>query len=498
MRNRAASPPTARAAAKSPFPRAFASLLVGAAVLPGAALAAPGDHIRVGKSGELVPTLTLLGVYRTNNYLTPGSTFGDGPDDAAVSGMHLSVRPGIQLELESRPIEIGFRVGYEARKYFAEELQNLDRFRNVNAGLSLSILPQGVVGVDIDTGVVVTGRETEAVNSQDAYLQQTVSRNTLMLAVRPGNALEVRGGGAFEVRDINVPPDFVQTDGQPSANLNNQAGYGFVADLTWKFLPKTAVVANFERQTNRWESNSIAATGAGAGEFGIETDPVNGGFQACVEGDANGLDDCFLPVPNSVFTTFEAGIRGRFTEKLVLGVIGGFTRANFDSTSVSSPQENTQMVETDDPAKCNEPNGGDTDGVNDDRIGFPCAFSGSVEIAYDMLEEHRLKLGVAREAQPVFFTNYLDLTRYYIGYDGTFADRHRVRASAEFNNQDYRGQVTRDDLWYRARADVGWGITNWLTIDSGIWYTGRRSADGANPEIEYDDVNVHAGVTLTY
>jgi len=471
-------------------------MVVGALALStNVALAGAGDHIRFGNGGEFTPSLSIAGVYRTNNYLTVGSSFGDSDDDANVGGMHLNVRPNLALELESHAVILGVDAGYEMRKYFQEELTNLDRFRNVNGQIQLVLLPKAVVGFKLNSGIVISGRETEAVNSQDAYLQQLVSRNQATLTVRPGDAMEIDVGGSFELRTIKVPEGFATVDGAPTANLNSRASSGVVSTFNWQFLPKTAVVAGFERFNSRWESNAIAASGEGVGTFAIE--PGGAGFVMCDPSDAaTGADDCFLPVPNGVFTSFNTGIRGRFTPRLVLGAVVGFTRATFDASTVEAPVSGVGMTEVEDIDKCGSKD--DADGVNDDLVGFPCMLNGNVEIGYEVREGHVFTVGFLREAQPVFFTNYLNLNRYYVGYGGTVADRHRLSVGLDVNQQDYRGQVTRDDLWFRARTDVAWGIQKWLTIDTGVGYTGRRSVGGEFPEIEYDDINVHAGLTVEY
>lgn len=469
-----------------------------------AAEAGAGDHVRFGTGGEFTPTLSIAGVYRTNNYLTVGERFGDGPDDATVGGTHLNVRPQLGVSWKSKSLEAGLDAGYDFRKYFRQELTNLDRFRNYDARMRFNILPEAVVGVKLDSGIVVTGRETEAVNSDDALLQQLVWRNTGTLTVRPGNAMELDVGGVWESRAIQVPEGFVQNPGQaPTANLNARTTGGLLSTFNWQFLPKTAIVANFERVTSRWESNEIAASGQGVGDFAIEAD--NGSFIMCDPFDGQGSADCFLPVPDGVFTSFEAGIRGRFTEKVVIGAILGFTRATFDSTTVAGPVIDAEtgdligteaMTETEDTIGCGDRD--QADGVNDDLRGFPCALNGNFEVRYDLHKNHKLTVGFLRDTQPVFFTNYLNLNRYYVGYTGRFADRHAVSLNFDVNQQYYRGQVVRDDLWFRTRGDVAWGLQKWLFVDTGVWYTARRSADGNYSDIEYDDVNFHAGLTLTY
>ncbi len=483
-------------------------VLGGMSLFSSAAAAEAGDHIRLGSGGEFVPSLSIAGVYRTNNYLTVGSRVSDDPDDAAVGGMHLNVRPQIALDFKSRAIEVGLNGGYDLRKYFQRgdgsdqdvDLTNLDRYRNFDAGLSLGILPEAVVGVNLDTGAQLVGRETEAVNSDDALLQQLVTRTLGTLAIRPGNAMQLDVGGVFETRSIKVPEGFAQQESDaPAANLNARTGAGIVSTFNWEFLPKTAFVADFERMYSRWDSNEIAASGPGVGDFAIRAS--DDGFVPC---DASAGEDCFLPVPDGVFTTFNAGLRGRFTKKLVLGVVGGFTRATFDAGTVEAPllNENGEaagtrpMVDVDDSVKCGDR--GAADGVNDELVGFPCSLNANVELRYDIRKNHRLTTGFLRETQPVFFTNYLNLNRIYVGYMGRLADRHTVNLSFDANRQNYRGQVNRDDWWYRARTDVGWGVQKWLVIDTGVWYTGRRSVNGEYGDVEYDDFNIHAGLTLTY
>jgi hypothetical protein len=324
-----------------------------------------------------------------------------------------------------------------------------------------------------------------------------------MLAIRPGNAMELDVGGVFENRVIKVPEGFaLLDDGSPTANLNERTSAGLISTFNWQFLPKTAIVAGFERFNSTWDSNTIAASGDGVGDFAIQ--PQDGTFVMCDPFDAAGATDCFLPVPNGVFTSFDAGIRGRFTEKLIIGAVLGFTRADFDSTTVEVPftdpdtgaESSLQMREDGSDDKCGDRNS--ADGVNDDLRGFPCSLNGNFEIRYDIRKNHKLTVGFLRDTQPVFFTNYLNLNRYYIGYTGRFADRHAASLNFDVNQQFYRGQVVRDDLWYRVRGDIGWGVQKWLIIDTGVWYTARRTADGAYGSIEYDDVNIHAGITLTY
>ena len=138
------------------------------------------------------------------------------------------------------------------------------------------------------------------------------------------------------------------------------------------------------------------------------------------------------------------------------------------------------------------------DDATEDLSSFPCGFRGNVEIGYDASENHRFTLGYLRDYKDVFFTNYVAMNRYYLFYRGGFADILELQLGGELNQQAYRGEVTRNDNWFRIRSDLVISPTPFLDVTPGVWYTGRRSADGQVADIEYDDINAHLALTFTY
>ena len=444
----------------------LAGLVLGASALgPLAARAEPGDHIRFGEA-ELTPSLTLLTSWRSNNYLTPGEIAANDAGEAerfrVRSGGFFTVTPAVRFKLNAEYVQHKLDANWEGRKYYAEELSNLDRFRNFGANSKLVILPRGVVGVKLNNSIFASGRETEAVNSEDAYITQVLSANRGSITVRPGSSMELDLGGLVNLTDFNVPPGF--GIGSDAASLNTRLGVGAFYDFQWRFLPKTAIVSSLEYEAFDWENNEVRSVAPGT-----------------VSADGT------LLVPDGRRLLIEAGLRGRFTERVIIGAVLGYTWMDYDATSVGLPDAK-------DTAGCDTP----SNPVTDDLNGLPCALSGNFEVGYDISEVQRLKVGFLRQHLDVFFANYVSMNRYYLGYEGDIGDRLSLVASVDANRQSYRGGTLREDLWFRSRLDSTVHLTGWFDLTAGVWYTGRRDAEGVNSDVEYDDFNVHGGVVFTY
>lgn len=423
-------------------------------------LAAPGDHVRFGNA-ELVPSVGFLGTWRSNNYLSPGVVAAGNSSELREQyrvrpGFNLSISPSLGLTVDGNRVKYSLRAGWEGRKYFSEELANLDRWRNTNIRSQLVALPKSVVGVKLGNSLVISGREADAVNSEDAYITQLQNDNRASLTIRPGSSMELDVGGLFNVRDYKVPPGFI---GGNSANLNNRLGYGAFGDFRWRFLPKTAVVAKFEYEKFDWDKQVVATSADGRTDSGPVIDIYDGDT-----------------------ISFEGGLRGRFTDRLVLGAVIGYTAIRYDS-----PVQDTGGCE--DPA---------SDGSSADLNGFPCALTGNAEIGFDITERQRLRVGFLREHMDVFFSNYLSMNRYYIAYSGDYGKYVSLKLVGDYSLQGYHGDVAREDHWYRLRGDVVAHANAWLDFSFGTWYTGRRVTDPRWATSEYDDVNVHVGAQFTY
>lgn len=446
------------------------------------AAADPGDHIKVA-GGELTPSVSLMTTWRSNNYLTPGAAFSSEDRYRAIPGFSLQVSPALKLKTRSRYLHVDAGAIYDARKYFSEELSNLDRFKNVNLGLGTVILPESVVGAKIGSTYRITGRETEAVNSDDAYLQQTMSRTQASLTVRPGSSMEIDVGGIFDIKDIDTPQP---VDGNQQYSLNSSAGYGVLGTLSWKFFPKTALVASFERSTFSWDNNTNVLYDRADGP--VDTSRYPGVLPFVIESDGKGV----LYVPDGKLLHADGGIRGRFTDKLIIGAVLGFTRIIYDDALDGSFNKEDRAT------GCDVPKRGTQAAVEDDLVGFPCTLTGNFEVGYDITKDQRVTLGYLREHQDVFFTNYVTMNRTYLNYAGKVANRLQPAVGFEYNEQSYQGQVQRTDGWFRLRADLTWKAVPWMDLTGGTWYTGRRSIGGDFPEVEYDDVNIHMGAVFSY
>jgi hypothetical protein len=422
------------------------------------AQAAPGDHVRFG-SAEFTPSLTLGATWRSNNYLSPGIIAAQSPQEedkfAVRPGTHLTVIPAIALDVDASRVKYGLTAFWEGRKFLKPELSNLDRWRNSGLRSQLAILPQAVVGVKLENGFNITGREADAVNSEDAYISQLTSANRLALTIRPGASMEIDVGGLFNAQRYDVPPGYL---GGANANLNNRLGYGAYSDFRWRFLPKTAIVARAEYERFDWAEQEVATNADGNTEVGGTIDVYDG--------------SSFL---------VEGGLRGRFTERLVIGAVVGYTGLYYQAP-------------TEDTGGCSDP----SDGSSADLNGFPCALHGNVEVAVDITERQRIRTGYLRQHQDVFFTNYVTMDRVYLGYNGNYGKYVSLNLMGDYALQAYKGDVLRDDNWFRIRSDVTTHATAWMDVGVGVWYTGRRALDAAFATSEYDDVNVHGTIKVFY
>ncbi|NOY24601.1 MAG: hypothetical protein GXP62_01895, partial [Oligoflexia bacterium] len=264
----------------------------------------PGIH---AGNTVIVPSLTLLGTYRTNVYLQEGPAGGGLP---VIPGFAISANPGVEVTFDSTQARFKLNADYLARKYLSKEISNLDRFKDFRIGAKLDLLPSKVVGVRLNNQFMLMGRETEAYYAEDAYLTET--RNTALgqLMIRPGSSLELGLGGTVDLTDYDAPES---TNYLRTPNLNNRISYGPRIDGKWKFLPKTAVVAGYESSWVYWDNNFLDTRGTGPGREDV--------------GD-------YLGMPDSKTWRGFLGLRGRFTSKTVLNLTLGYGQAIYDENSV--------------------------------------------------------------------------------------------------------------------------------------------------------------------
>jgi len=425
------------------------------------AWAGPGDHIRAGNA-EIVPSLELRTVRRSNVYLTEGtSTDADGATVGTEeqSGTALRIHPSLTIGIDGDDTTLDFSVDYNAVKYLEEVHTNLDRYKDVELGLGFRTLNNAPVGLKLNERFNISGREMEAEYATDAYINHIMNHTSGRISLRPGSSLEVDVGAhyAYDKYDVSAGSG---REGSPG--LNSRVGYGPVADLKWRFFPKTAIVGSFSQTSFTWENNLVDTRGDGL----TETD----------FGDS-------LGIPNGSEWRTTLGLRGRFTEKLVLGLIGGYGQMDYDESSVTG-----QAVE----------GSASEQGYDRDLKGFPEGVIAIVELGYHPAERQSVTMGYRKAFQDVYFTNFVDFHNVFLRYEGMFADRVGAKVNLGYRFEQYLGEVSRDDHLVNIKTDLAYRATKFLDVTAGVGWKQRGSADGDHPDIEYDDTVISLGLTATY
>ena len=444
------------------LPTAMRTLLLGCplGILGGAvgeAHAEAGDHIRIGDA-EVVPSIDIRGMYRTNVYLSEGqTTTADGATRGAKeqSGTSLRIHPGVTIGLESDSTTLDFNLDYQAVNYIEEKHSNLDRYKDFETGLRLNAMKESAVGLKLDQRFHITGRETEATYATSAYINHLMNSSTAKLSLRPGSSLEIDVGGSYNFDKYDVSGDSSQA-GSPA--LNSRKAYGPGVDLKWAFFPKTSIVASYTRTWFDWENNLVDTKGDGIdiAEFG-ET----------------------LGIPDGSEWRTTLGLRGRLTEKVVLGLIAGYGEMTYDESSVPATPVPSERFDR-------------------DLSGFPGGLLSIVEIGYHATEDHVYTIGYRKAYQDVYFTNYVDFHNAFFRYEGLYGDRVGVKANFGYRYEQYLGEVNRDDHLINAGLDLSYRATKFLDIGGNVKWVQRGSADGLHADVEYDDVTVGIGLTATY
>lgn len=431
--------------------------LLCAWALPGIASAQPGDHVRIGDA-ELVPKLVLGSHYRTNVYLMEADT---------RSGFALLVQPSANLKLDGQDVKLDLGAGYKMRKYLDKDLANLDRFRDGNFDLGLNLLPKSVIGFNLDEEFVSSSRESEAWYSDTSALI-THLRNDLSggVAYHPGGALEAQAGGHFVFDDYNVPEG---ANLERDQNYNARLAYGPKGEFKWRFFPRTALLLKASFDWFKWNNNLVniqSAQGQSTTEYGS-----------------------YLGIPDGTMFELMGGVRGRFTERIAIGLLVGYNTANYDEQTVLDDGATGATVTGSDVDPIADGFGKDAEGL--DKLALAANFG------YDLSETHKVAIGFDRGLRDSYFTNYMVHNYVYLRYSVLIGTRLGFGAEGGYRYEAFNGEVTRNDHVVRTRGNLTYAATEWLAVGGGVWWDRRASSDGL-AEIEYDDVNVNLALTFTY
>ncbi len=425
------------------------------------AWAGPGDHIRAGNA-EIIPAVEFRVVRRSNLYLTEGTSIdvdGNLVGAEEQSGTALRVHPSLTIGVDGEDTTLDFNLDYNAVKYLEEEHQNLDRYKDVELGFGFRTLNNAPVGIKLNERFNIAGREMEASYAADAYINHVRSHTSGRISLRPGSSLELDVGGNFNYDKYDVSAGSA-AEGSPG--LNSRVGYGPAADLKWRFFPKTAIVGSYSRTDFTWENNLVDTRGDGLTETEF--------------GDS-------LGIPNGSEWKATLGLRGRFTEKLVLGLIGGYGQMDYDETSVQGQDSEGSAA---------------TQGFDRDLKGFPEGLISIVELGYHPVESQSVTIGYRKAFQDVYFTNFVDFHNAFVRYEGMFADRVGAKFNLGYRYEQYLGEVTRDDHVLNLTGDFAYRVTKFMDVSAGFGWKQRGSADGDHPDIEYDDTLFSVGLTAAY
>ena len=470
-------------------PLSYRSALLGTGVLAGLAWGAEvraADEPPAEGSVDFTPAVAVDGFYRTNLYLQEGEAGGGAP---TVAGGGFQIRPTLDLRTRSRQVWLDAGVGYTARlmvpKRYASEtdggirfdedgnvvpdLSNLYRFNLVDGNARLVLFPKSVLGLKLTERAALTGRETEAVSATDAYLMMFRNEARGALTIRPGSSLELDVGAESDIQQFFLPEcdkDVGCSNVEDSAALNSRLGTAAVADLSWKFFPKTAVVASYEYGRFNWSDNFVNTQGDG-----LNPDQLGN----------------YLGIPDGKWWHVDGGLRGRFTDKIVLGTVVGYTVMTYDEASViddGSGEADALPVDLDATGA----------GFDTDLKGV----TASVELGYDVSENQQFVLSYGRDYQDVFFTNYVGFNRVTGALQGTAWKRLDYELTGMYRRESYQGEVARDDHFLRVAAAGAFEALDWMDVTGGVAWSRRASVDGANPAIEFDDTRLNLGVRFQY
>jgi hypothetical protein len=427
----------------------------------GVAWAEPGDHIRSGNL-EIIPSVEMRAQRRSNVYLSEGESSDTDGNEVGLkeeSGSAVRVHPSVVVEVKGADHQLEMNFDYNMVRFLEPEHQNLNRYKDLEFGLVSRLLSKSPVGLKFSERYHIAGRETEAVQSNSAYINHTMNQTGARISVRPGSSLELDLGGVFAYDKYDVSGDTSNT-GNPT--LNSRLGYGPVVDLAWTFFPRTAIIAGYEQSWFSWENNLVDTQGDGltASEFGSS-----------------------LGIPDGSLWRSSLGLRGRITEKVVLGLVAGYGQMDYDEDTVSGQGSEGNAK---------------SQGYDRDLNGLPEGLTGLVELGYHPADSQTITFGYRKAFQDVYFTNFVDFHNVFFRYESLFAEQVGAKVTAGYRYEQYVGEVNRDDHVLNLGLDMAYHATKWMDVGGGVLWQQRGSADGSHGDVEYDDTTINLGLVFTY
>ncbi len=420
----------------------LAAITIATAMIAPDASAAPGEHILVGDS-VITPMVDVGVEYRTNVYQREIDPIG---------GANLRVAPGFEVNTKGPQTTFNARGQSELRYMLVagtDNRANLDRFTDFTAGADLHLLTDQVLQFKFSENIGMKNNIAQAGWEDSPFHTQFRNELGLLAPIRVGPAIQIQPGGAWSFDDFRIPESGRVNDFR-RFNRRNTLAAGL--DLKWTFFPRTAAILEADYAGHLWDANLVSTS--------------DGSNDAA----ANPYGDT-VALPNSNFVKVQAGVRGRFTQRLVLIATAGYGVGLYNTT------------------------GGVPDTVAAIDVAGIDRIVGLVQGRFDLGPGNKLSLGYRKDFDDSWFANYLAYHHLYSRLENRFGPRFGTLAEVGVRLEGFAGQITRADQLLRVRGDLTYSVQDWLSISGGAWWTRRASSDNA---IEYDDVNLHVLTNFTY
>jgi hypothetical protein len=454
-------------------PRILVALALG---ISPAAMAGPGDHIRVGET-TLTPSLMTGIEAHSNLYLADG-----GAQSPEVSAMAWVLKPKLQVETRSRVVIFDLGFGYGLKKFidfFPEDNfhpENADQFANVDVSGALQLFPTSKVGVKLGDRFENQGIPAELptqAGSSTANVVHTGNDLTGGVVFRPGSALSFEALGQFGYDNYEVPAALMTV---ASASYNNRVQYGPIVNGTWKFLPKTSMNASFSYNFLRWENHIVEAVGPD------------------VEGSALGS---YIGKPDADAWRLTAGVTGQFTQKLAASGTVGFGMMTYDEQTVLDDPFAATLAG----GSSNELNTVGTDTFADDTTALDGILV-NLQVSYAPVRGQTVTAGYRKDFQDAVFTNYVAYNFLFFRYEGTFQNRLGLGGELSYRLDEFHGEVARGDQNLGLKLNASYQVTPWLSAGAGGGWS-RRACESVDCDTvfystQYDDFSGTLGMTFTY
>jgi hypothetical protein len=421
-------------------------LLPATLLVPGVALAAPGDHISLGGDVTLAPRIAAGFEYRTNVYRQEIDPKGGG---------WLRLAPGLNLSAGSPKNEVAFDAEWELQKYLfveatddltsGEQVKRLDRFDNFAIGFEGAFLKDRKVGLDLSNTASLRSTTADADYSDAPFTSQFRDELEGGLRLAPSKALSANVHGMYAYDEFRLPPE-----GDAKADVFNRRNtYGPILAGRYAFLPRTSWTLDARLLVFNWQENVLYAN------------------------PASPSDDAELNKPDSTHVKIKTGLEGQYTERLFADASVGYGVGLYNEAGAGGAEASEAAA--------------DVTGLDGLLL--------AAQIRYKTTDKTLLGIGYRRDFMDSWVTNFIRYDYVYAQFSGTVAQSFRPLVRYSVRLEDYQGDTPRNDVVNRLDAGLDWIAQNWAVVGATVaWQQRASSLD----DIEYDDVRIGLHASFTY